>query len=141
MNTSTGRRICEITFFIRYAETDQMGIVHHSSYVIYAEELRMQYMRNIGLDYVQFEQSGLAFAVSGLQCRYLAPALFGQRLTVHGWITDLKSRRISFEYAMFNPDTQRTHVTATSDHVLVDRDGQVRRIPDFLIQAYSIENF
>lgn len=141
MTIPTDRRVSEITFYIRFAETDQMGIVHHSSYIVYAEELRMQYLRDIGLDYTQLVDRGLGFAVSGLNYRYLAPAVFGQRLTVKGWVTDFKSRRVSFAYAMLNPDTEQLHVTATSDQILVDKDGQVRRIPDFMVKAYGIENF
>lgn len=141
MNIPTDRRLSEITFYVRYAETDQMGIVHHSSYLIYAEELRMQYMRDLGLSYTQLEDMGLGFAVSNLQYRYLNPALFGQQLTVKGWVTEFKSRRVSFAYVMLNPANQQVHVTATSDQILVDRTGQVRRIPDFMIKAYGIEKF
>ncbi|PJF44254.1 MAG: hypothetical protein CUN55_04910 [Phototrophicales bacterium] len=139
MNIPTDRHISEITFYVRYAETDQMGIVHHSSYLLYAEELRMQYMRDIGLDYAKFEAMGCAFAVTCLEYRYLTPAVFGQRITVKGWVTEFKSRRVSFAYVMYNPDTNQKHVTACSDQILVDRQGQVRRIPEFMIRAH-VEN-
>lgn len=140
MQIPTDRHVAEISFYIRFAETDQMGIVHHSSYVVYAEELRMQYMRDVSVPYTRLEEIGLGFAVSGMEYRYLSPAVFGQKLMVKGWITEFKSRRVTFAYLMLNPDTDVVHVRATSDQILVDREGNVRRIPDFLVNSSGIEN-
>lgn len=134
------RHVSEITFYVRYAETDQMGIVHHSNYLVYAEELRSQYARDFGASYAEFErQSKLALAVSEINLRYLAPAVYGQRLTVKGWVVEVKSRRVTFGYQMMNPDSDVVHVTGQTKHIPVDRDGRVRRMPDGWLRIWGVE--
>ena len=61
---STDRFIAETTLYVRYAETDAMGIIHHASYIIYFEEGRSNYARQRGSDYASFERSGYYLAVS-----------------------------------------------------------------------------
>ena len=61
--------IVETTFYVRYAETDQMGIVHHSHYVVWMEEGRSEFMRQKGLDYVAVERGGLSLAVTEVNVR------------------------------------------------------------------------
>jgi acyl-CoA thioester hydrolase len=135
------RHVSTVTFYIRYAETDQMGIVHHSNYFVYAEELRSQYARDFDASYADFEtQAGLALAVSEVNFRYLSPALYGQRISIKGWVIEAKSRRLTFGYHMLNPDTDTLHVTGTSNHICVDRDGRVRRIPETWLRLWGVEN-
>lgn len=141
MQIPTDRHVSTVTFFIRYAETDQMGIVHHSNYFVYAEELRSQYARDFDASYADFEaEAGLALAVSEVNFRYLAPALYGQRLTIKGWVLEVKSRRITFGYNMLNPDKGTLHVTGISNHICVDRAGKVRRIPPKWLRLWGAEN-
>jgi len=61
----------ETTFAVRYAESDQMGIVHHASYVIWMEEGRSQYMRAKGVNYADLEREGMLLAVAELSVRYI----------------------------------------------------------------------
>jgi len=80
------------TFRVRYAETDQMGIVHHASYVAWLEEGRSQWMRAHGNSYAQFEEEGLLLVVSELCLRYKQPARYDQRVTVRCWVESVRSR-------------------------------------------------
>jgi hypothetical protein len=66
---ASGESVVETTFRVRYAETDQMGIVHHASYVAWLEEGRSQWMRAHGNSYAQFEEEGLLLVVSELYLR------------------------------------------------------------------------
>lgn len=140
MQIPTDRHVSTVTFYVRYAETDQMGIVHHSNYFVYAEELRSQYARDFGSSYADFEvQAGLALAVSEVQLRYLSPAVYGQQIAIKGWVVEVKSRRVTFGYQMLNPDTDVLHVTGTTNHICVDRAGRVRRIPDEWLRLWGNE--
>lgn len=140
MQTPEDRHISEITFYVRYAETDQMGIVHHSNYLVYAEELRSQYARDFGVSYADFEsKEALALAVSEVNLRYVAPAIYGQQITIQGWVVEVKSRRVSFAYNMFNPDTNTLHVKGQTSHICVNRDGEVRRIPKTWLQLWGVD--
>ena len=126
----TDPKIVETTFYVRYAETDQMGIVHHSHYVVWMEEGRSEYMRRNGLDYVAVEQSGLALAVTEINVRYLAPAHYNERVTVRTRIDSLRSRALTFGYEILNADTQQRLVVGSVKLMLIDRQGQVVSLPD-----------
>ena len=120
----------ETTFYVRYAETDHMGIVHHSHYVVWMEEGRSEYMRRNGLDYVAIEQSGLSLAVTEVNVRYLAPAHYNERVTVRTRIDSLRSRALTFGYEIINADTRQRLVVGSVKLMLIDRQGQVVSMPD-----------
>ncbi len=124
------KRVVETTFPVRYAETDQMQMVHHSSYVIWMEEGRSEFMRQSGADYADVERGGHLFAVTNIQARFLAPAHYGERVIVRTWIEELRSRQLTFGYEIANASTGAVLVTGASEHVCIDRQGNVVRIPD-----------
>src|SRR3989304_1942420 len=131
----TNPQIVETTFYVRYAETDQMGIVHHSHYVVWMEEGRSEYMRRNGLDYVAIEQRGLAFAVTEVNVRYLVPAHYNERVTVRTRIDSLRSRALTFGYEIINADTRQRLATGSVNLMLIDRQGQVVPLPDTMQAA------
>jgi len=120
----------ETTFHVRYAETDQMGIVHHSAYVVWLEEGRSQWMRAHGSSVVQFEQDGLRLAVSEISLRYHQPARYDQRVTVCCGVTGVRSRQIRFNYEVVDTETEAILVTGYTQHICVDEAGNVTKIPD-----------
>ncbi len=125
----TNDKVVETTFFVRYAETDQMGIVHHSNYVIWMEEGRSEFMRQTGLDYVAIERSGLSLAVTDVNVRYLAPAHYNDRVTVRTWIDSLRSRALTFGYEIINANTGQRLVTGSVKLMLIDKQGNVHSFP------------
>lgn len=124
------RTIAETTLYVRYAETDAMGIVHHASYIIYFEEGRSNYARQRGSDYASFERSGYYLAVSEINARYIKPARYGQQLTVRCWIEDMKSRGLTFGYEIIDAQTRDILVEGLSKHICITHDGQVARLPE-----------
>jgi acyl-CoA thioester hydrolase len=121
--------IVETTFYVRFAETDLMGIVHHSQYIVWMEEGRSDLMRRKGFTFDQWERVGIAFAVSELQLRYHAPARYGERVTVRTRVESLRSRQIVFGYEIVNADSGQALVTGTVKLIVVDKQNQVRTIP------------
>jgi acyl-CoA thioester hydrolase len=124
------RITAETTFYVRYAETDAMGVVHHGSYITYFEEGRSNYARQRGSDYASFEREGYYLLVAEIHARYLKPARYGQRLTVRCWIDELKSRSITFGYEIVAADTHELFVTGWSKHICITHNGQVSRLPE-----------
>ncbi|NLX11631.1 MAG: acyl-CoA thioesterase [Chloroflexi bacterium] len=127
----TDRYISENTFFVRYAETDAMGIVHHSVYIIYFEEARSHYSRVRGADYADFERSGYWLTVAEVHARYHAPTRYAQQITARCWVEELKSRGVTFGYEIVDTASGKVHVTGQSKHVCIDHQGRVSRIPDW----------
>jgi len=124
------KSVVEATFHVRYAETDQMGIVHHAAYVVWLEEGRSQWLRAHDSSYAQFEAEGLVLAVTDLQVRYKQSARYDQRVTVQCWVEDVRSRQVRFNYNIVDAQTRAIFVTAQTKHVCLDRAGQVAILPE-----------
>src|SRR5450759_3827220 len=103
--------IVETTFHVRYAETDQMGIVHHAAYVIWMEEGRSEFMRQKNVDYAEVEKRGLSLAVTELNVRYIASAHYGEQVTVRTWVDSLRSRVLVFAYEIINAESKQKLIT------------------------------
>lgn len=119
----------ETTFFVRYAETDQMGVVHHAAYIVWFEEGRSAWMRARGSNYAELEADGLNLAVSEVHARYVAPALYGRQVTVRTWGEAVRSRSMRVAYQVVDTESGRTLVTGYTRHICVDRQGRVVRLP------------
>ena len=133
----TEGRVVETTFFVRYAETDQMGVVHHSEYVVWFEEGRSAWMRAMGANYADLEASGFDLAVSEVHARYTAPALYGRQVTVRSWVDELRSRTLKFSYQVVDTESGRTLVTGYTRHVCVDAERRVVRVPQRWRELFS----
>jgi acyl-CoA thioester hydrolase len=120
----------ETTFHVRYAETDQMGIVHHSAYIIWFEEGRSAWSRQLGHSYADFERAGYLLAVSEVCARYLVPAHYDQKVTVRTRVGQVRSRLIRFDYEVVDAERGEKLVTGFSTHICLDRDGKPARIPE-----------
>lgn len=122
--------IVESTFHVRYAETDQMGIVHHAAYVIWMEEGRSEYMRQKRVDYAEVEKRGLALAVTELNVRYIASAHYGEQVTVRTWVDSLRSRMLVFAYEIINAESRQKLITGSVKLIMIDPQGQVVTMPE-----------
>ncbi len=85
---------------VRYCETDQMGLVHHGSYINYFEEARIAWISNLGFSYSEMEKSGIILPVSKLNVSYLRPAYFDDDLLVSVEIAELPTSRLIFDYTI-----------------------------------------
>ena len=122
--------LTEITFYVRFAETDQMGIVHHSVYPIYFEEGRSALSRQHGAPYSDLERMGYSLALSELIVRFAAPARYDEEITVRTWIEQILSRGINFRYEVARTADQQLLVTGQTKQICIDRQGQVKRLPE-----------
>jgi acyl-CoA thioester hydrolase len=122
--------IVETTFHVRYAETDQMGIVHHAAYVIWMEEGRSEFMRQKNVDYAEVEKRGLSLAVTELNVRYIASAHYGEQVTVRTWVDSLRSRVLVFAYEIINAESKQKLITGSVKLIMIDQQGQVVTMPE-----------
>jgi acyl-CoA thioester hydrolase len=120
---------------VRFAETDLMGVVHHSVYVVWFEAGRVAWMEAAGVPYTRIAASGHHFAVTGIEVRYRAAARFGDPVQVVTRLTDLHSRRVRFVYEVRSADDQTLLATGSSEHICVDDDGRTTRIPSWATEG------
>jgi acyl-CoA thioester hydrolase len=85
---------------VRYCETDQMGLVHHGSYINYFEESRISWISNLGLSYSEMEKSGIILPVSKLDVQYLKPAYFDDELDVSVELDKIPTSKLIFIYVI-----------------------------------------
>lgn len=117
-------------FYVRYAETDAQGIVHHASYIIWMEEARSHYARSIGSDYADFEKAGYFMSVIGVQARYRAAARYGDLIRISCWVEELKSRTVTFGYEINNAKDGTELTTGVSEHICLNREGKAVAWPE-----------
>ena len=131
-------RTVEIALRVRYAETDQMGIVYHSHYAVWFEIGRTEFCRAAGLPYRELEESGLRIPVIGLECKYRRPARYDDDLRVRTTLPDLSPRGLTFRYEVVDRDNFRMADGATR-HIFADVAGKPRRAPQHVLE--TLERF
>lgn len=88
---------------VRYAETDQMGVVYHGNYFQYFEVARAESIRQLGFTYADMEKMGIIMPVIEVQCRYLRPALYDNLLTIKVILKELPvHHKIEFHHEVYN---------------------------------------
>lgn len=120
----------ELEFYVRYAETDAMGVVHHASYLVYMEEARSHFARERGASYADFEASGYFLVVSEAEIRFIAPARYGDKVKIRIQVEAFKSRRITFGYDISEAKENKLLVRAKTHHICVNKEGQLSVIPE-----------
>lgn len=105
---------------VRYAETDQMGVVYHANYLVWMELGRTALVKSLGFDYVTMEAAGVVSPVLEVHVKYLKPLRYGETATVKTWIERYDGLRVTYGYEIYNPGGELC-VTATTVNVCVDK--------------------
>jgi acyl-CoA thioester hydrolase len=123
---------------VRYAETDQMGVVYHSNYFVWFEIGRVQLCRQLGFEYKKMEtEDDSHIVVARASCRYKRPARFDDLLTVRTRVADWQRRMIRFTYEVFNPSSGELLATGETLHVICDRLGRLKSLPEKYRKYFS----
>jgi acyl-CoA thioester hydrolase len=106
---------------IRYAETDQMGVVYHANYLIWMEVGRTKLIQDLGFTYAGMEEEGIISPVIDLEISYKKPLRYGDIATIHTWIEEYNGLKSVYGYEIFTPSGELA-VQAKSSHVCVNKD-------------------
>ncbi|MBS1796373.1 MAG: acyl-CoA thioesterase [Acidobacteria bacterium] len=116
---------------VRYAETDQMGIVHHSNYLVWFEYGRSEFCRARGFSYKEMEEKDNALlVVAEVYCRYKSPAFYEDILTLRTRVAEIRSRSIRFVYEIFREADQTLLAEGETLHLVTDENKKVRTLPE-----------
>ncbi|HLW59881.1 MAG TPA: thioesterase family protein [bacterium] len=124
-----GMDVSELEVRVRYAETDQMGVAHHASYLVWFEAGRTEFIRSCGRSYAQIEADGWLLVVVEARCRYLRPARYDDLLTVRTRLASLRPATLEFGYEIVRKADGDVIARGATLHAAVDRTGRPRRIP------------
>jgi len=123
---------CDIEVRVRYAETDQMGSLHHSRFWVYFEMGRTELLRQAGVAYADLEKVGVFFVVAKCSARYLAPARYDDVLILTTRVVKMGAARIDHAYELKRKADGTLLATAETTLACVDRQGNIIPIPDFI---------
>ncbi len=123
------------TIRVRFSETDAMGIVHHSRYLPYLEETRVEYLRSIGHPYDRQRADGVDFAVLEAHVTYRQPLRFDELVTVHLALSDATRASFGINYLLTVGGEIRS--SATTVHACVNTDGRPVRMPTWLSELVN----
>jgi acyl-CoA thioester hydrolase len=128
----------ELEIRVRYAETDQMGVAHHASYLVWFEAGRTELIRSRGRSYAQIEADGWLLVVVEARCRYLRPARYDEVLTIRTRVGAVGRATLAFEYEVMRNADGDVLARGTTVHAAVDRTGRARRIPEEIRRLLAV---
>ncbi len=131
---------------VRYAETDQMGIVHNANYLVWFEVGRSDFCRARGFSYKEMEEEENALmVVAESYCRYKSPAYYEDVLVIRTKVEEVRSRSLRFIYEIFRPADETLLAEGETLHLVTDENKKVRSLPEIykeklLTDEISVEN-
>ena len=123
---------------VRYAETDQMGVVYYSNYLVWMEVGRVEFCKACGFSYRDMERDdGIFLAVAEAKCRYRYPARYDDEVVIKTWIENANRRIVTFGYEMTEAENSRTLADGSTRHVFLNREMQLTRLPEKYFRLFG----
>lgn len=116
--------IKKYTHYVQYYETDKMGITHHSNYIRWMEEARVDFLAQIGWDYARLESEGIISPVVGVSCRYKHSSTFAETITISVSIAEYSGIKLKIKYTMTNEKGEKV-CEGESEHCFVNAEGRI----------------
>ena len=123
---------------VQYYETDQMGIVHHSNYIRWLEEGRIDLMEQMGLGYEQMEEKGILSPVLSVEADYLRMVHFGDTVTIQTFIKKYNGIKLTVGYEIISDRTGMVHCRGTSKHCFINRQGKPLSLKQSCIEIHNL---
>jgi acyl-CoA thioester hydrolase len=128
--------VSESRLRVRYAETDQMGVVYHSNYFIWFEIGRVELMRQLGVSYREMEQEGCLIAVVDAHCRYKSPARYDDELIVRTHLKNVRESLVHFSYELLRVGEEAVLAEGDTTHIVIDKEMNVVSLPEKYIAVF-----
>ena len=123
--------VYETNLRVRYAETDQMGVVYHSNYIVWFEVGRVEMLRTLGFTYREMEkQDGTNLAVVDVRCRFKAPALYDDLIGIRTRLLNVRDSLLHFGYEVVRQNDGALLAEGETTHLVVDRDFKRMQLPE-----------
>ena len=139
-STKAGPAVNETRIRVRYAETDQMGVVYHSNHFIWFEVGRVELCRQLGFEYKRMETEDDSYiVVAEASCRYLRPARYDDLLRIRTRVSESRRRSIRFAYEILRHDSGELLATGETVHVICNREGRPKSLPEKYRQLFPLK--
>jgi len=114
---------------VRYAETDQMGVVYHANYLVWCEIGRTDLMRQLGTSYADLERDGVGLAVIDASVRYHSAARYDDLIRIRTVLSDVRSRTVTFDYTIENASSGLRLASARTTLATLNKEGKLVAMP------------
>jgi acyl-CoA thioester hydrolase len=122
---------------VRYAETDQMGVVYHSNHLIWFEVGRVEMMREMGFSYRDMErEDGRFIAVAEVTCRYRAPAYYDEEILIRTRLKKVRESVVVFSYELVRAENKTLVAEGETTHIVTDSKMNVAALPEKYLKAF-----
>lgn len=129
--------VCETRLRVRYAETDQMGVVYHANYFIWFEVGRVEMLRQLGFSYREMEANdGCCIAVVDARCRYKAPARYDDELVVRTFLKNIRPSLVHFGYELLRVGDGALLAEGETTHVVTNLQMKTTPMPEKYMRAF-----
>jgi acyl-CoA thioester hydrolase len=136
-SANSAAEVYETKLRVRYAETDQMGVVYHSNYIIWFEVGRVEMLRSLGFTYSEMEkQDGTHIAVVEVRCRFKAPALYDDFIVVRTRLLNVRDSLLHFGYEILREADGTLLAEGETVHLVVDADFKRMPLPEKYRQRF-----
>ena len=130
-------RVSEVRLRVRYAETDQMGVVYHANHFIWFEVGRVELLRQLGFSYRDMEENdGCFIAVVDARCRYKAPARYDDEVIVRTHLKNVRESLVHFGYELVRVNDGMLLAEGETTHIVTDAAMKTRTIPEKYVNAF-----
>ena len=137
VNVSTPPTVNETRIRVRYAETDQMGVVYHANHFIWFEVGRVELLRQFGFSYKDMEREDDCFiAVVDARCRYKAPVHYDDEVIVRTYLKHVREKMIHFGYELRNAKTGKLLAEGETTYIVADAKMTPRALPEKYLKAF-----
>ena len=131
------QQIYETSFRVRYAETDQMGVVYHSNYIVWFEVGRVEMLRQLGFTYREMEkQDNAHIVVVDVRCRYKLPARYDDLICVRTRLTNVRESLLRFGYEIVRDSDQVLLAEGETVHLVVGADMRRVALPNKYLSSF-----
>jgi acyl-CoA thioester hydrolase len=139
MSDQSPVRSHQTCFRVRYAETDQMGVVYYANYLVWMELGRAEYCRAAGIRYRDMElNDGILLAVVDAHCRYLYPARYDQEIAVKTWVAKANLRMVEFQYEISDAESGRQLASGETRHIFLGAGMRPVKLPEKYLPMFGI---
>jgi len=137
MNSDNHHAYNETRLRVRYAETDQMGVVYHSNHLIWFEVGRVELMRQMGFSYRDMErEDGRYIAVAEVKCRYRAPVYYDEEILIRTRLKSVRESVVVFAYELVRADKGTLLAEGETTHIVTDSSMKIAALPEKYLAAF-----
>lgn len=121
-----------------YYETDRMNVIHHSNYIRWFEEARIDYMKKVGFPYDKMEAIGIMMPVLSAECKYRSSVRFGDTVIIHTSISSFNGFKMEIQYKVYDKHTNELRASGSTSHCFTDMNMKPVRINKTHPEIYDV---